>query len=757
MNRLARFIGWQVCSVALVVTGCMPTRPIYFGDDGDLSHYEGVATQLDEPDIETDRIGDVEYADEPLTLRNAAEREIWEVSLQEAVQTALANSKVVRTIGGIGGFPIQSGQRAGAVQTGLTRSGSEGVQTTYAPSIIETDPRFGTEATLAAFDAQLATSIFWQKNDRPQNFFIDGLQQSVFQQDIAQQTLELSKRTGSGGQVFVRNHNNYELNNNQSNLFSGAYTADIETEFRHPLLQGAGVQFNQIAGPNSIPGFYNGVVIARLTHDVALADLEANVRNIVSDVEQSYWRLSFLYRDLESKKKGRDAALVVWRSIRPDDPLYAEPRSREQYFFFRTQMEDALSELFTAENNLRYLMGIASTDGRLIRPSDEPTTARVSFDWYSVHQEMLARQIELRQQKYRVKAEEMRLIAAKNFLLPRLDLVGLYRWRGFGENLLDGQRENTIARPGPNRGPNPISRYNSAYQTLTQGDYQEWQMGAQFSMPIGFRREMAGVRNQELNLARDRAVLQEMELEFSHQLSEAIRNLDREYAAMQTNLNRLIASNAEIEVLETRIAGGLDASQEGRNFDLLFQAQRRQVEAETAFYSAVGRYNVAIAGVHYRKGSLLEYNGVTLAEGPWADKAYFDAYRRAQERDAGWMIDYGFSRPNPYIRGPVDQNGSSNFLPALGEPTLEPNSSTPGELPNEEAIPAPAAEPVRSATRDARTLDIAEPTELPRPVAPRAPLMNHEDIASPAPAGTDRTTAKRPRVQHPAALDRAAR
>jgi hypothetical protein len=762
MNRLVQNLGLLSCIVALGVTGCMPTRPFYFGSDNDLSHYVEDATQLDEPDVDTDRIGDVENAAEPLTLRNAEEREIWELTLQEAVQTALANSKVVRTLGSFGGFAIQPGQRAGAVQTGLTRGGgSEGTATAFAPSIIETDPRFGSEATLAAFDAQLSSSLFWQKNDRPQNFFIENLQQQIFQQDLGQHTVELSKRLASGGQAFVRNHNNYELNNNQRNLFRGAYTADIEAEFRHPLLQGAGVQFNQIAGPNSIPGFYNGIVIARLTHDVALADLEANVRNLVSDVEQAYWRLSYVYRDLEAQKKGRDSALDAWRDVEKGGNFFqseTEPRAREQYFFFRTQMESALSELFTAENNLRYMMGIGATDGRLIRPADEPTTARVQFDWHSTHQEMLARQIELRQQKYRVKAEELRLIAAKNFLLPRLDVVALYRARGFGEKLLDGRREDT-----QNQLNNQVSRFNSAYQTLTQGDFQEYQLGGQFSMPIGFRREMAGVRNQELNLARDRAVLQEMELEFSHQLTEAIRNLDREYAAMQTNMNRVIATNEEVEILKTRIANGLKAGQgESTNFEILFQAQRRQVDAETAFYSAVGRYNVAIAGVHFRKGSLLEYNGVTMAEGPWADKAYFDAYRRAADRDAGMMIDYGFTRPNSYIRGEVDQRGSGNFLPALGDPTLAPESLTPGDVPAEEVVPPPAAEPLRSAERSGLTPKGRVPDEdlySRRTVSlpPRATLTNYEEIATPATAGTDRLAPKRPGVQHPAAVGRAAR
>ena len=784
----------------------MPTRPYYFSDDGDLSHYRALATEIEEPDVNSDRIGDVEYAEEPLTLRNMEAREIWDLTLQEAVQTAVANSKVLRATGG---SSIFSGTRAGSVSRVSQTPTS--ISTTYTPAITESDPRFGVEGALAAFDAQLSSSMFWERNDRPQNFFITGFQAPVFQQDLGTQTTELNKRSATGGQYFVRNHNNYELNNNPQNLFRGAYTADIEAEFRHPLLQGAGVQFNRIAGPSSVPGFYNGVVIARLQQDEALADLEAAVRNTLSDTEQAYWRLSFTYRDLDTKRKAMHAALEALRRMSPDVPPYVVARAREQYFFFRNQVEDALSEMYTADNNLRYMMGIAATDGRLLRPSDEPTSARVTFDWFASHQEMLVRQAELRGQKFRIKEAEMRLTAAKNFLMPRLDVVGRYRWRGLGEKLLDGQRENTQNQLAVNAAnPDPTSRFNSAYQTLTQGDYQEWQLGAQFSMPIGFRREMAGVRNEELKLARERAVLQEMELEISHQLSEAIRALDREYTATQTNYNRYLAVRTEVEMLETIRNAGADPK-DGRIYDVLFQAERRLADAESSFYAAMARYNVAIAGVHYRKGSLLEYNGVHLSEGPWADKAYFDAYTRARERDAGIMIDYGFNRPNLVTRGAFQPGaderfaptgdavrGETNFTPApLEVPSEGPSFDLPGvpgiesrpvpqpdqlrKVPQAEPVPAPRPDTAPGAVRMSRFApddrlnfpnlretamqDGIEPPQadrvrmrpvddLPHSSTPRRPLnAGHEQVSSPSAVGNYRDVAVRAGLQRAATGD----
>jgi len=48
------------------------------------------------------------------------------------------------------------------------------------------------------------------------------------------------------------------------------------------------------------------------------------------------------------------------------------------------------------------LIGLAATDGRLIRPSDEPTTAKIAFDWSDVLNEGLVRNEELRQEKFRI-------------------------------------------------------------------------------------------------------------------------------------------------------------------------------------------------------------------------------------------------------------------------------------------------------------------------------------------------------------------
>ena len=83
----------------VLITGCGPSQPFYFFDDGDMSHYKGVAIQVEYPDTDPDRLAEVEGAQPPLTLRNSEAREIWDLTLQEAIRTALTNGKVIKGIG----------------------------------------------------------------------------------------------------------------------------------------------------------------------------------------------------------------------------------------------------------------------------------------------------------------------------------------------------------------------------------------------------------------------------------------------------------------------------------------------------------------------------------------------------------------------------------------------------------------------------------------------------------------------------------
>jgi len=656
MNRPPAWISLTLVTALAVLPGCLlRDREGWFHDES-VAHFNAVATELEAPNVESSSSPDTLGALAPLTIRNDQPTEYWELSLEETVQTAISNSQVLRDLGGA---VIRS---PGAIET------------VYSPAVVDTDPRFGVDAALSAFDAQFNVLTDFANNDRALNNELLGGGTRLLKQETFNVQTELLKRSATGGEFAVRKNIGYDANNAPSNLFPHAYNANVEFEARQPLLQGAGSLFNRIAGAevngrnrnlSRFPGDYNGVLIARINTDVQLTDLEMGLRDLVSNVENTYWDLYYAYRDLDAKIAARDAALETWRRVhalfeanRRGGEAEKEAQAREQYFQFQEEVENALTGrlldgtrtnngsrggtfrgtggVHVVERRLRLLMGISLSDGRLIRPSNEPTLARVAFDWPELVTESLCRREELRRQKWIIKRRELELVASRNFLMPRMDAFGQYRFRGFGESLIDN-----------NTGGN--QRFDNAFQDLTTGDFQEWQLGVELSVPIGFRQGHAGVRNAELLLSRERAVLKEQERQIIHDLADIVAEMERSYAVAQTAYNRRLAAQEQLKAVQA----AYDADKSP--LDQVLSAQRRVADSDERYHRALVEYAISIKNIHFEKGSLLDHNQVFLSEGPWPGKAYFDAARRERWRGKEKPMNFALRMTPPVSNGAVTQ------------------------------------------------------------------------------------------------------
>jgi outer membrane protein TolC len=224
----------------------------------------------------------------------------------------------------------------------------------------------------------------------------------------------------------------------------------------------------------------------------------------------------------------------------------------------------------------------------LIRPAEDPSEAEVIFSWDTVMQEALMRRPELRRQQLTIHKRQMELLAARNFLNPRLDTVGRYRFRGFGDDLL--------AQSGQ----------SSSVGNMADAKNQEWYVGLEYTVPLGYRKGHLAVSNAEMLLTRDRAILQAQEREVVHDLSNAIADAARAYEGVQNAQNRLEAAN---NVLKANVA------LEDQDVDRLLDAQRRVVEAEIRYYQAKAEYAVALKNVHLEKGSLMGYTELHILDG----------------------------------------------------------------------------------------------------------------------------------------------
>lgn len=614
---------------------------------------QSLMQQVDYANLKQDCIepADMLVGQAPLTISNYEEQKTLELTLEECVELALANSDVLQKLGGV------------------VVDAPAAVNTLYDQALTET--RVGSvEDALSAFDAQWNGGLFLARNQRKFNnpLFGGGVNSAIT--NLGGYNASLVKQTANGTQFAVRHFIDYNRSNLPiatpatpfGNRFASVFDVVNRFEIRQPLLRGRGTAVNRIAGPNALPGNYNGVLIARIRSDISLTDFEISVRNLIRDVERNYWELYFAYQDLDTKLAARDSSRATWENRnlrlksgvgRPDE----EAQARQQYYNFQNQAQNALTGtalgqlgVLGAERNLRRLMGQLSSDGHLIKPISEPAVAPIMFDWAQSHSQALEHRPELRRQRWVVKQRELELCAARALNQWQFDLVGQHDNRGWGDQLFG----NSGVEDG------------NALASMFSGDLNDWRVGVELGGTIGNRRGHLAVRNAELNLVRERSVLAEQQRQITHDLNAAYTEVDRALAVLRTSFNSLIAVQEELDPKRKRVQEGQD------QVFFLLDAEQRGAAAESAVHRAVVDYNLALMNYAFLSGELMTRYNVHLTEGPWSAEAQQNAVRKA-----GRYPVVGGSASNdvaPVSAGTYNQNVSTTAT-RLSSPATKAEST----------------------------------------------------------------------------------
>jgi len=654
-----------------LVSGCAgPGREVTWLSDATLEHYRDRELHISNPVDSAPAQPRKSWKRPPRTITAPTEDEIRDLSLSDALKLALENNSVIRTRGGFlspGNTVLSSPDRVASI---------------WDPAIQESGVLFGgrgVTAALAAFDPEFTTTMIWRRNETPQNnaFMAGGIGSGgSLVGEMGDFTSMLRKQMGYGASLSVGHDWSYFGSNIPSgfNLYNSTYTGNVNLRYRQPLLAGSGTEFTQIAGPvtqqfRGLSGVSQGVVIARINNDLTLSQFEQSAINLVKDVEDQYWDLYLAYRKWDAAAMARNSAQKSWRDTKvildgggkegftnSDEPL-----ARDRYYQTRAQSEAALAELYRTETALRRLLGLPVSDGTVLRPSDEPVTARFEPNWEASLVEALTHRIELRRQRWSLQSLSLQLKAAQSLVRPRLDLVGGYQVNALGDNLFSSDRS---------------SPYSSGYRGLSHADHTGWNLGFEFTLPLGMRSANAQVKNLELRLAKSRAVLDAQESEISHELSDAIQQLAAHEAATRSNLNRRAAAQERVRQFEIEVFNAGT-----KTLDDLLRAQVSRADAEVAYYTSLVAYNQALANLHFRTGGLLAVNNVQLAESEWTPDAYRDALRRAWQRSHGVSVDGLLeAQPTPFAEpGPLSQPESAIEVPTDQEPSPPSAANPPAE------------------------------------------------------------------------------
>jgi outer membrane protein TolC len=717
--RFQRLKQALIISAAVVVlAGCFyrkgPDELHYLGGDGP-DYYKDVATSIEFPTTEEERPAQVTVTGQPHTIANRQKDQVWDLTLAQALEMALANNKIIRS--------------AGAFTTpgNALMSNPNSVTSVYDPAIQESGVLFGgrgVEAALSDFDAQLAvtnTAGFNQNivNSPVQN--VGAGAGSVLEQHTDTFNATLSKTFANGGTIQFQNQWNYLDVNAPGLLFPSSYSGFAKVSYTQPLWAGSGVEFTRIAGVvnsafSAVTGVSQGVAISRINDDISLGAFELSALILLRDTENTYWNLYLQYRLYHTAVVAHNSALRSWREAKAKLDIGGatgftpvdEATARDQLYNTRATAETNLNNLYNAETSLRRLLGLPVNDGRIIRPVDEPPIAKFVPDWYSSLAEALTRRPELRTQKWQIKSLELQLRAAKSLVHPQFNFVGSYQVNAFGNDLISQQSQ--ISQP-----------FSSAFASLAEAEQTGWTAGFQFSMPLGFRAAWSQVRQYEVRIAKAREGLSVQEMEIAQELAVAFQNVAVNYQTAQSYFNRRLATERELALYEYQYEVGTTT------LSFVLTAQSNLASAESSYYTSLVNYAEAIMDLNFRQGTLLDYHNVTLAESDWTPEAYKDAVRNAWARSHAIPVKFLCTEPEENQLPPgVETLQQPQIQPATGPaaaavpppPAAAPPATSPATTPSAGSPPPPAPPAAMPAPTAAPLLPVPNPVMKPSNATP---------------------------------------
>jgi outer membrane protein TolC len=543
------------------------------------------------------------------------------------------------------------------------------------------------EASLSKFDAVWNTSMTWNTQDTPiatafQQFQAGNTQLEAIQQQTANFSSSLLKPLPTGGVAGITFSNAYTFSNLPSRV-NPAYQPDLQFQFEQPLLQGYGVEINQIrtTHPGSLLTPFaqaaraEGILIARIRFDEQRAEFQRNVHVMVANVELAYWNLYGAYWNLYSQEAAMRQAYEAWKITKAkyeagkqDAPLAVYAQSRAQYELFRSQRLTALGAVLEGERQLRILMGLPASDGTRLVPIDAPTLAPYQPDWETAVHEALTLRPELLIIRDDLKFRQLDLINQQNLLLPDLRFTATYDIVGIGSRL------------DSNNG-------NNALRDLVSDHFNNWALGLRLQMPIGHRDAHAAVRVARLNVARSYYTLQDAERKTINFLALNYRHLFEFY-------NQIAILRAEREAYGQQLKAqfaGYKAGLQGYTLDILLESQRFWATALASEYANVVNYQNALIGFEFSKGTILQHDNIVIAEGALPECASVRAAVHAEERAKALVLR---ERANPVPFTPCCGDGSCGMpmLPkdsCVALPSLIEGAKGPEPLPGPPLPTAP--------------------------------------------------------------------
>lgn len=567
----------------------------------------------------------------PFTVSIESDNRIKEtISLDEAIQIALRNAEVIRVLTGVS----------------ATNSG----QTIYDVAINNTE----IDRQASVFDPAFNASLVWNKRD-------GGIFPSSI--DSIDTQVGLNKRLFNGGTVGLNVNSNSSYFEPGVSLLDPEYASSAALELSQPVMRGYG------RAANLAP-----VVVARIDTERSYFRFKDSVQELVRGVIAAYWNLVGARVDVWARQQQVEQAEFAYqRALARQDKGFTQladlAQARSALANFRASLITARSTLILAETALRNILGLDPSDTSVFVPTSLPMLEQVEFDWneiVAIAEQYRPDVIEL---KLILQADRQNLLLADNQAKPQLDGIANYRWDG-----LQGELPSGIVVPDQ------------------AGRFAGFNLGVNFSVPMGLRRDRASLRRQELVLARDRANLEQGIFQMVQQLTINYRNLDQFFEQYVAFKEARAAARQNYENQAAEFVAGR------REFINVLQAITDWGNAVSQEARSITQYNTELANVERQSGTILETHGIFFAEerysslGPRlfgllrSDECYFQRINLDGDGDryeeSANSSDESFNLEILNPRRESSRPSNLNLLPD-GTPAPETRPAPSRELPTE--------------------------------------------------------------------------
>jgi len=435
------------------------------------------------------------------------------------------------------------------------------------------------------FFTNLTTSSQWVLQPSPQNIDVGS---GDLRFDSIQMQTGLKQNLPTGGQVQLGYTYNKTFRNRATQTFNPSHESDLVLQITQPLLRNFGLAVNRAR-----------IDVARNTQKVSLLDFRLALEKNLSEIEEAYWQLVAAERDLMIQERLFNETVETSKVLQArlgqmDVTRVQIGQSNAALRAREVSLVQARTRIKTLSNAIKRRVNdpaLPLTSPVTILPSDTPLTTPIQFDLLEQIDTALTNRAELTQQRIRIDSARIVQDAAKNNLLPTLNLV------------------LSLGTQGARN-----SEWDSVEQAASMS-FPQYSIGLQLEVPLGNREARAIWRRTQLQqyqaIDQYRVLIEQV----AQEVKDAYDSLADGWERIRTGRQSVLAAREALEAIQTEQKVGQQALTPDF-INRLLQQQEVLANAEREENRAIADYNVAVAQLERAKGTILKYDNVMMAEDP---------------------------------------------------------------------------------------------------------------------------------------------